>query len=672
MPDDPREQRDRRRLHRPPRHPRRRARHLRRDVPARVDPAGPRDDPGEPRRPPGRRDRRAALPPAPGRLLVRPVRHAPASCCTTCAPARPPTARRSTLDLGARADGTHDHRGVFIPPGVAHGFASLTDMTITYLVDGYYNPTDELGVAWDDPEIAADWGRRPTHALSDRDQQQPRPCEHRAALQPRVAAAHLRQRMRILVTGGAGFIGSNYVRHVLATHRRRSHRLRRAHLRGQPLDAARRRRRPALPVREGQHLRPGDARGSDGRSRRRRPLRGREPRRPVDRRPRRLHQHQLLRHEHRDGHRAAARDRPRRAHRHRRGVRLGRGRLVEGDRPARAALAVLRVEGRLRPDRALVPPHLRAAGHRHALHEQLRPVPVSRRRRSRSSPRTCSTASGSRCTATASTSATGSTSTTTARACSSCSHDGAPGEIYNIGAGNETPNRVLVDKLLALLGKGEEIGRVRRPTGSATTAATRSTSPRSPRSAGASSARSTRRSRRRSTGTATTAGGGSRSRPAHEDARHRRRRPGRPRGRRRCSRDDDVVAVDHATLDITDARRGPRARRRNSTRRDRALRGVDRGRRVRIGPRPRVPASTRSASATSPRPRARVGAYVATISTDYVFDGTKLEPYDERDAPNPQSVVRAARSSRASSRSTPTARSCARRGSCGRLRRRTW
>ena len=30
---------------------------------------------------------------------------------------------------------------------------------------------------------------------------------------------------------------------------------------------------------------------------------------------------------------------------------------------------------------------------------------------------------------------------------------GDAGEIYNIGAGNETPNRVLVDKLLALLGK---------------------------------------------------------------------------------------------------------------------------------------------------------------------------------------------------------------------------
>ena len=36
-------------------------------------------------------------------------------------------------------------------------------------------------------------------------------------------------------------------------------------------------------------------------------------------------------------------------------------------------------------------------------------------------------------------------------------HEGEPGEIYNIGAGNETPNRVLVDKLLALLGCGEEL-----------------------------------------------------------------------------------------------------------------------------------------------------------------------------------------------------------------------
>ena len=33
-----------------------------------------------------------------------------------------------------------------------------------------------------------------------------------------------------------------------------------------------------------------------------------------------------------------------------------------------------------------------------------------------------------------------------------------------------------------------------------------------------------------------------------------------------------------------------------------------------------------------------VGAHVAYISTDYVFDGSKSSPYEEDDAPNPQSV----------------------------------
>jgi dTDP-4-dehydrorhamnose 3,5-epimerase len=76
------------------------------------------------------------------------------------------------LDLGRLDDGTHPHRGVFIPPGVAHGFAALTDMTITYLVDGYYNPDDELGLAWDDPAVDADWGVADP-ILSARDQANP-------------------------------------------------------------------------------------------------------------------------------------------------------------------------------------------------------------------------------------------------------------------------------------------------------------------------------------------------------------------------------------------------------------------------------------------------------------------------------------------------------------------
>jgi dTDP-4-dehydrorhamnose 3,5-epimerase len=80
------------------------------------------------------------------------------------------------LDLGERDDGSHDHRGVFIPPGVAHGFAALSDMTITYLVDGYYNPADELGVAWDDPGVGADWGVTDP-VLSKRDRDNPSRAE---------------------------------------------------------------------------------------------------------------------------------------------------------------------------------------------------------------------------------------------------------------------------------------------------------------------------------------------------------------------------------------------------------------------------------------------------------------------------------------------------------------
>ena len=61
---------------------------------------------------------------------------------------------------------------LYIPRGVAHGFAALTAITMTYAVDQYYDPADELGVAWDDPEFAIDWGlNSPT--LSDRDRANP-------------------------------------------------------------------------------------------------------------------------------------------------------------------------------------------------------------------------------------------------------------------------------------------------------------------------------------------------------------------------------------------------------------------------------------------------------------------------------------------------------------------
>ena len=82
------------------------------------------------------------------------------------------------LEIG---DG-HD-RGIFIPPGVAHGFAALTDLTLTYLVDAYSNPEDELGVAWDDPEIGADWSV-PDPILSPRDRSNPRRSQLPQGRQP--------------------------------------------------------------------------------------------------------------------------------------------------------------------------------------------------------------------------------------------------------------------------------------------------------------------------------------------------------------------------------------------------------------------------------------------------------------------------------------------------------
>ena len=108
------------------------------------------------------RDRRAALPPAPGRLLVRPDRDAPGSCCTTSARARPPTAPPS-CSISARAPTAPTTTGVCSSHRASRTASpSLTDMMITYLVDGYYNPADELGVAWDDPGDRRRLGRHRT------------------------------------------------------------------------------------------------------------------------------------------------------------------------------------------------------------------------------------------------------------------------------------------------------------------------------------------------------------------------------------------------------------------------------------------------------------------------------------------------------------------------------
>jgi dTDP-4-dehydrorhamnose 3,5-epimerase len=47
--------------------------------------------------------------------------------------------------------------GIVIPPGVAHGFCALTDLTLLYLVDVEFDGGDEFGFAWNDPSLGVEW-----------------------------------------------------------------------------------------------------------------------------------------------------------------------------------------------------------------------------------------------------------------------------------------------------------------------------------------------------------------------------------------------------------------------------------------------------------------------------------------------------------------------------------
>jgi dTDP-4-dehydrorhamnose 3,5-epimerase len=87
------------------------------------------------------------------------------------------------IDLNGDVD-----QGVYIPPGVAHGFASLSDVLLTYLVDNYYDASDELGLAWDDPAVGADWGVTDP-ILSKRDQSNPGRDDIPEDIRPRLSSS---------------------------------------------------------------------------------------------------------------------------------------------------------------------------------------------------------------------------------------------------------------------------------------------------------------------------------------------------------------------------------------------------------------------------------------------------------------------------------------------------
>ena len=109
--------------------------------------------------------------------------------------------------------------------------------------------------------------------------------------------------MRILVTGGAGFIGSHFVE-AAAARGRRGRRARQADVLGQSREPARRRRVP-----RGRHRGAADVGARSARLRRDRQLRRRDARRPLDPHRGRLRAHRVPRHA--DAARAHSRDRAR-------------------------------------------------------------------------------------------------------------------------------------------------------------------------------------------------------------------------------------------------------------------------------------------------------------------------------------------------------------------------
>ena len=83
-------------------------------------------------------------------------------------------ARRRTGRPRSSTSTANGTRGSTSRRGVAHGFAALTDLLLCYLVDNYYDNSDELGLAWDDPAVGRRLGRRPIRSSPRRDQGNPR------------------------------------------------------------------------------------------------------------------------------------------------------------------------------------------------------------------------------------------------------------------------------------------------------------------------------------------------------------------------------------------------------------------------------------------------------------------------------------------------------------------
>jgi dTDP-4-dehydrorhamnose 3,5-epimerase len=75
-------------------------------------------------------------------------------------------------------------RQLYVPPGFAHGFCVVSETAeVIYKCTALYDPSDELGVAWDDSDIGIQWPTQ-TPILSPKDAAAPRLRDLVAELKP--------------------------------------------------------------------------------------------------------------------------------------------------------------------------------------------------------------------------------------------------------------------------------------------------------------------------------------------------------------------------------------------------------------------------------------------------------------------------------------------------------
>jgi dTDP-4-dehydrorhamnose 3,5-epimerase len=83
---------------------------------------------------------------------------------------------------------SHDHNQIYVPGGFAHGFLALTDsVQFLYKCSDFYDPVDEHGVSWNDPDINIPWGVL-NPIVSEKDSKFPRLADIPREFLPRYSA----------------------------------------------------------------------------------------------------------------------------------------------------------------------------------------------------------------------------------------------------------------------------------------------------------------------------------------------------------------------------------------------------------------------------------------------------------------------------------------------------